>query len=448
MTPAEQTISGWGNHPRANSHVYHPRRLCDLPPLMQAGADRTLVAHGLGRSYGDAATNCDAGVVDTTGLNRFISFDQTSGLLTAEAGVSYADLIEVLLPRGWFPKVTPGTKFVTLGGAIAADVHGKNHHKHGSFNRCVKSFTLLTPTGELLDCSPQEHADVFWSTLGGMGLTGLIQTVTIELRRVDSAWIDLTTTRVADLDAMLEHFALTDDETTYSVAWIDCLAGGAKLGRGVVLQGEHAGVETGSVGDFLRPSRRTKSVPFDMPGFVLHPLSVKAFNSFYYTTHRSGRSRIDIDRYFYPLDAVHHWNRIYGRRGFVQYQPVFPESDGGRGVRAVIDRLVQAKRSSFLAVLKRMGGQEMGPLSFPMKGLTLAVDIPRAHGIDGFLRELDKIVLDHGGRLYLAKDGSMSAETFAKMYPRLDEFRAVQRRLDPRGLMASDQARRLRIVEA
>lgn len=441
MKPTRRIISGWGNFPQVECEVFRPDRAARLDALLDQMPDRTVIARGLGRSYGDAATNLNAGVVDMTGLDRFIAFDETTGILTAEAGVSYADLIEVLLARGWFPMVTPGTKFVTLGGAVAADVHGKNHHREGSFNACVKSFALLTPTGELLNCSRDQHADVFWATLGGMGLTGLIKTVTIHLRKVSSAFMDVTTTRVNNLDAMLEHFGKTDDDYRYSVAWIDCLAKGDKLGRGVVLQGEHA-VDGGDL-----PRKRSKTVPIDFPSFALNPLSVRAFNGAYYATHRSGKSCEDADTFFYPLDRVQHWNRIYGKRGFVQYQPVFPQADGQAGVRAVIERLVAEKRSSFLAVLKQMGGHDTGPLGFPMKGLTLAVDLPRAPGIDQFLSELDKLVLEHGGRVYLAKDGSMSAETFNQMYPRLDEFRAVQQRLDPQGVLSSDQSRRLGITE-
>jgi FAD/FMN-containing dehydrogenase len=442
VKPTHETLSGWGNCPRVGCEVLRPTRAARLRSLVLKSDPRHLIARGHGRSYGDPAINEGLGVVDMNALNRFITFDQTTGLLTAEAGVSYADLVDVLLPRGWFPMVTPGTKFVTLGGAIAADVHGKNHHRDGSFNACVRAFTLLAPTGEVLTCSRQDNPEVFWATLGGMGLTGFIQAATIQLRKVASPYMDVTTTRVGNLDAMLEHFTKTDDNFTYSVAWIDCLAKGDKLGRGVVLQGEHA---LGTVG--ACPVKRSKSVPFDFPSFALNSLSVRAFNGVYYATHPTGKQREDVNTYFYPLDAVHHWNRIYGRRGFVQYQPVFPEADGDKGVRALIERLAKAKRSSFLAVLKRMGEHETGPLGFPVKGLTLAVDLPRAPGIDAFLSELDKLVLDHGGRVYLAKDASMSEQTFKQMYPRLDEFKQIKQRVDPRGVLSSDQSRRLGITE-
>ncbi len=441
MKPGRETLSGWGRHPRVACAVYRPDRQGQLTSVLRDASGLSQIARGLGRSYGDASTNQDQGVVDMTALSRFIAFDESTGILTAEAGVSYADLVDVLLPRGWFAAVTPGTKFVTLGGAIAADVHGKNHHRDGSFNSCVRSFELLTPAGELLTCSRELNAEVFWATLGGMGLTGFIQTATIQLRKVQSAFVDVTTTRVGNLDAMLEHFTKTDEDLTYSVAWIDCLAKGDRLGRGVVLQGEHAPGTCGPA-----PSKRSKSVPFDFPGFALNPLSVRAFNGVYYASHGSGQAKEDVNTYFYPLDAVHHWNRIYGRRGFVQYQPVFPVADADKGVRALIQKLVDARRSSFLAVLKQMGGHEGGPLGFPMKGLTLAVDLPRAPGIENFLNELDRLVLDHGGRVYLAKDGSMSPESFRRMYPRLDEFLQVKARVDPHDLLSSDQSRRLKIT--
>lgn len=440
-----QHLAGWGLQPRADCAVYRPGGAAKLGALLDAEhGPQTFISRGLGRSYGDAATNDGGGVVLHTGMDRFLAFDDEAGLVTAEAGVSYADLIDALMPRGWFPAVTPGTKFVTLGGAVAADVHGKNHHRDGSFNSCVQSFTLRTPVGETLTCSRDENPDVFWATLGGMGLTGFILTVTLQMLRVTSSRLSVQTTRVGSLDAMLEHFDRTDDDHRYSVSWIDCLARGAKLGRGVVMQGTHA---EGDGRLDLRPgNRRAKSVPFHFPSCALNALSVKAFNTAYYARHRNGTHVEGFDPFFYPLDAVHHWNRVYGRRGFVQYQPVFPEADGAAGVRAVIERLSAAKRSSFLAVLKRMGGQEVGPLGFPMAGLTLAVDMPRSPGLTGFLHELDAIVLDHGGRVYLAKDAEMTAETFAAMYPRLDAFREVQHRLDPDGLMSSTQARRLGIV--
>ncbi|XAM01268.1 FAD-binding oxidoreductase [Phycisphaeraceae bacterium D3-23] len=441
-----QPLAGWGVQPRVDCAVYRPSGAAAIRELIEhAGAQRTLISRGLGRSYGDPATNAQ-GVVLHTAMDRFLAFDDTTGVVTAEAGVSFADLIEALLPRGWFPAVTPGTKFVTLGGAVAADVHGKNHHRDGSFNTCVLSFDLLTPTGEHLTCSRDENTDVFWATLGGMGLTGFILAVTLQMLKVMSARIDVQTARVGSLDAMLEHFAKTDDDHRYSVSWIDCLARGAKLGRGVVMQGTHA---PGNGESDLRPARRrAKTVPFHFPKQALNALSVKAFNTTYYAKHGSGRHTEGFGPFFYPLDAVHHWNRVYGRRGFVQYQPVFPEQDGAAGVRAVIEKLSAAKRSSFLAVLKRMGGQPVGPLGFPMAGLTLAVDMPRGPGLRDFLHELDAIVLDHGGRVYLAKDAEMTADTFAAMYPRLNEFQQIRRRLDPAGVMASTQARRLGIVGA
>lgn len=442
MKTHPRTLSGWGNFPRVTCSVARPARRQGLErlALSHGGA---WIARGLGRSYGDAATNRSQHVVAMTGLNRFIAFDDETSTLTAEAGLSLAELIDVFLPRGYFPFVTPGTQFITLGGAVAADVHGKNHHREGSFSSSVIAFTLLTPTGDMLTCSRQQNTDVFWATLGGMGLTGFIQTVTIRLRQVSSAIMDITTTRVADLDQMLEHFAATDDDSLYSVAWIDCLAKGDKLGRGVVLQGEHAQGQ----GPIVTPRKRTRSVPFDFPSFALNPHSVRAFNKLYYRTHPTGQSQEDVNAFFYPLDSVCRWNRIYGKRGFVQYQPVFPQIDGANGVRAVIERLVQTQSSSFLAVLKQMGEHDCGPLGFPVKGLTLAVDLPRVSGIERLLAELDQLVLEHGGRVYLAKDGSMSQKTFEQMYPRLDEFKAIQQRLDPQGKLASDQSRRLGITQ-
>jgi FAD/FMN-containing dehydrogenase len=389
--------------------------------------------------------------------------------------VSFADVIEHFLPRGWFLPTTPGTKFVTVGGAIAADVHGKNHHVDGSFGNFVVDLRLLLANGDVLDCSPAQNADVFWATVGGMGLTGVIVSTRFRLHRVESAWYDVTYHRTANLDDTLECFADTDAAYRYSVAWIDCLARGGSLGRSVAmlanearatdlpasLAGAAGGLSASASnpeGRFNRrsrssclvvPRKRGKSVPVNLPGWVLNPLSVRAFNELYYATHRDGRQFVDFDSFFYPLDGVHRWNRIYGKRGFVQYQALFPRDTSRAGLVELLERITASRKGSFLAVLKTTGAANPGLLSFPKPGVTLALDFPHTgDDLAALLCECDEIVLRHGGRLYLAKDALTTPHAFAAMYPRLPEFREIKHRLDPQNRFVSSQARRLRIVES
>jgi FAD/FMN-containing dehydrogenase len=341
---------------------------------------------------------------------------------------------------------------VTVGGAIAADVHGKNHHQDGTFGNFVLDFKLLTPTGDTLVCSANNHSEVFWATLGGMGLTGVILSARIKLRPVESAWMRVDYQQAANLEDALGRMTESDIHYQYSVAWIDCLATGRHMGRAVLMRGNHAPAKElpASYRDPLAaPPHRRWTLPCDFPSLALNSLTVRTFNTLYYNLHRNAvRKLADIETFFYPLDSVHHWNRMYGRRGFVQYQSALPLAGGLEGLKKVLARLTQSRRASFLAVLKRFGKSNPGPLSFPMEGYTLALDLPVASGLIPLLHELDKLVLDYGGRIYLAKDAATTAPTFAAMYPKLEEFRAIKNRLDPQGLLSSSQARRVGIVES
>jgi len=431
--------------------VYRPERCDEIEGILSAREQPTFVARGRGRSYGDTSINADGGVVVTTELNRMIAFDGVSGVLECEAGVGLDDIIDTFLPRGWFLPVTPGTKFVTVGGAIANDAHGKNHHNDGTFAGFVESFTLLAPTGDVYTCSRDKNADIFWATVGGIGLTGFILTARIRLLSVDTAYAKADYFRARDLveafDLMREH----DEGYRYSVAWIDCVATGAQLGRSVLMCGNHATVNdlppnVATPFDVRLPPR--VNVPVDFPSSTLNPLSIRAFNELYYATNPTKLGKlVDYERYFYPLDFVHQWNRVYGKAGFTQYQFIVPP-EAQEGLKTIVECLSAAPEvSSFLAVLKRCGEENEGLLSFPMPGYMLALDIPMRPGLVEFLRELDRIVLDHGGRLYLAKDACMTAETFSRMYgEKLDRFREIRRRIDPDGVLSSSQARRLEIV--
>ena len=442
-------LAGWGRYPVERCHVFRPERRAAVAEALASKAAPSFIARGLGRSYGDAALNADGGVIVHDRLDRVLDFDERTGLLHCEAGVSFADILAWWLPRGRFPPVTPGTKFVTVGGAIAADVHGKNHHRDGTLGASIESLTLLTADGETLRCSRTEHADVFWGTVGGMGLTGMILDARLRLRPVESAWLRVDYRKARDLDETLGIFAASDEDSAYSVAWIDCLARGAATGRAVLMHGDHAtAAEARVAGRETLPLAQSRQhvVPFDVPGVFLNPLSVRLFNGAYYAAHRDETSLVHFERFFYPLDGLSHWNRLYGRRGFVQYQVVLPTAEAPRGLVELLERLSASGRPSFLAVLKRLGPANPGLLSFPREGYTLALDLPVRDGLVDFLRALDRLVLARGGRIYLAKDATTTPEAFREMYPRLDEFRALKARLDPRGVLSSSLARRLRIV--
>jgi FAD/FMN-containing dehydrogenase len=446
-----RSLSGWGRFPIESCNVYRPESRRQLAAILESSAQPSFISYGLGRSYGDAPLNSRGGVICHTRLNRFLAFDARAGVLECEAGVSLAEILQYFLPRSFFLPVTPGTKFVTVGGAIAADVHGKNHHREGTFGNFVLDFNLLTPAGERLCCSPNCNPDIFWATLGGMGLTGIILSARIKLRPVESAWVLVDYQKATNLEDALDRMTESDIRYQYSVAWIDCLATGRHMGRAVLMRGNHAPANElpASIGDpLVGPSRRHWALPFDFPSLALNRLTVRAFNSFYYRLHRdAARQLVDLETFFYPLDAIQHWNRLYGRRGFVQYQVALPVEGGREGLREVLTRLARSRRASFLAVLKRFGRPNPGLLSFPIQGYTLALDLPAARGLIPLLHELDRVVLDYGGRIYLAKDAVMTSQSFAAMYPKLEQFRAIKSRLDPRGLLSSSLARRLAIVE-
>jgi decaprenylphospho-beta-D-ribofuranose 2-oxidase len=446
----QQELSGWGGMNPESCDVFRPEKRRSLSELVECKHSDTLIARGLGRSYGDAAVNGGNGVVNTTRLDRMLDFDPEEAVLECEAGVSLADIIDVFLPRGYFVPVTPGTRFVTVGGAIANDVHGKNHHCDGTFCEYVESFTLLIPSGDVLTCSRDENEDVFWATAGGVGLTGIILTARVRLMAVESAYISADYTQCTDLDHALDAMAERDEDYQYSVAWVDCLAKGKHLGRSVLMQGNHAHVEQLPGGRATSPfevkGSFPKVVPFNCPSFVLNPLSIQAFNTAFYAAHPTSTGKIvDYGRYFYPLDTIQHWNRLYGKNGFAQFQATLP-FESKQGLVSMLERLAKSRRASFLAVLKTFGEQNPGLLSHPMKGYTLTLDLPNRGDLTGFLAELDTILLDHGGRLYLAKDAVATPDMIAAMYPRLDEFKAIQKRLDPKGVLSSSMARRLGLV--
>jgi decaprenylphospho-beta-D-ribofuranose 2-oxidase len=444
-----QSLSGWGRFPVEPCRLYEPRDETELASLFVSRRDRSYIARGLGRSYGDAALNRGAAAVSALWLNRIFSLDRT-GTLDCEAGASLDEIIRYVLPRGFFLPVTPGTRFVTVGGAIAADVHGKNHHRAGSFSNFVADLELLSPLGERVLCSPERAPELFWAAVGGMGLTAFITRARIRLRPVQSAYVLVRFEKANNLVEALELLHEGDQQYEYSVAWVDCVARGARLGRSVVMLARHAvEIPKGARDPLALPERRAVDIPFALPVTPLRPWTVQAFNALYFASKPAASERLlDLDRFFYPLDSVGNWNRLYGRGGFVQYQVVVPHGETSAAFTSILRRIHDSGRAAFLGVLKRFGEASRGMLSFPMPGATLAVDIAMDRDLPAFLQELDALILDHGGRIYLAKDATLSAGNFARSYPRLDEFRAVKRKLDPRGLISSSLARRLKIADA
>jgi len=444
-------LSGWGRtSPSASSVIPVDVEVSAVDAVRTVGG-RGVLARGLGRSYGDSAQNAGGDVLAMDRFDRVLSFDSSTGVVEVEAGVSIDALITRLLPSGWFVPVTPGTRSVTVGGAIAADIHGKNHHVEGSFGSHVLSLDLLLADGSIRTLDPAGSPAEFWATVGGMGLTGVILRARVSMKPVPSAYIRVDTQRASDLDDLMARLVALEGRHPYSVAWIDCLSKGARLGRGVITAGTFAEVDALLPSQVIAPlgysPAQPVSTPRMIPSGLLNRWSVAAFNQAWYR--KAPASRTDeiqsMSTFFHPLDGVSGWNRLYGRLGFVQYQFVVPES-GADVVRLAVERLSEIGAASFLAVLKRFGAGDAAPLSFPMAGWTLAMDIPTGvEGLGVVLDNLDEAVADAGGRVYLAKDARLRPELVPQMYPRLDEWRSVRDRLDPKRTFRSDQARRLHL---
>ena len=427
-------LSGWGRYPALDCRLEPLRRCEDLSGLLRRGG--TLIARGNGRSYGDAALNPDL-TLSMLALDRMQSFDARTGTLTCEAGVLIADILDTFVPRGWFPPVVPGTQFVTVGGMIAADVHGKNHHCDGTFGAHVESLTLATAEGEVRECSRTEQADLFRATLGGMGLTGVILSARFRLRPIETAFVMEETLAARDLDEVMDLFEASR-AWPYSVAWLDCLARGAKLGRSLLMRGAFmtpAALPPELASDPLCPPPTGQLwIPAAAPSVLLNRVSVGLFNALYYHLGRArvGARPVHFAPFFFPLDRLAAWNRLYGRKGFVQYQCVLPKSESPAGLAALLECVAAKGHGSFLAVLKLFGPAGDGLLSFPMEGYTLTLDFPMRPGTLALLEALDEITHRHGGRVYLAKDACCAPERVREGYPRWDAFEAVRAAAAPR----------------
>lgn len=419
------SLRSWGGYPRTQQTVHDLHWTSDPLPDPQ---DSTLLPYGCGRSYGDSCLNDGGHVVRTRALNRFLDFHPPSGELECESGVTIAEVIDFALPRGYFPPVTPGTKFVTIGGAIANDVHGKNHHVDGTFGRFVDSFQLVRSSGERLTCSLEQNPALFQATIGGLGLTGLITSARFRLRPVAGPWMDVRVAEMPNLNSFFTHSRLYGEEYPYVVSWVDCLATGKDLGRGIFLCGRHSA----EPGPAVKPGKLPLFVPVEIPFSLINYPFLKAFNALYRTAQKSkaGEGRQHFEPFFYPLDAVGHWNRIYGKAGFLQWQCLVPTADAPAAMREILERIARAGTGSFLAVMKIMGDQpSAGMMSFNAPGVTLALDFPVNPQVFPLLNRLDEVVRQAGGMLYPAKDARMSGEDFRAAYPRWEEFSQY---LDPK----------------
>jgi len=440
-------LSGWGANLRVDCYLREP----ETPEQVASWLDRSgSIARGLGRSYGDAAINAGGQVLGMTRVSRYLGFDDASGTLVCEAGVSLEQIIRDFAPRGWFPMITPGTKLVTIGGCIANDVHGKAHHAQGSFSNCVESMTILLASGEVVVTSRRENPELFFANFGGMGLLGIVLTATIRLRKIETTYFHQKSLRVASLGELLATLDEQDQLFPYSVSTLDVFATGARLGRGVVTVGDHARLDELPLAQRARPllvaPRSRLGVPFELPEFTLNRLSMRLVNAVIQRIQRSARPIGHYEGFFYPLDKLMHWNRGYGRRGFTQYQFVIPFADGEKRLRELLTTILSSGELPFLNILKRLGKESPGGLSFPQEGYTLAIDFPiRRHTAD-LLRRLDRMVLDAGGRVYLGKDSFLEADMFRAMYPETERWLALKAKYDPRGVFTSNLARRLRLV--
>lgn len=434
----KKLITNWNNYPVVEAREVSFDYENDIA-LKLAGSS---IAHGNGRCYGDASLSSE--IVNTLRFDKIVAFDEGEGIITCQSGLLLSDLLQVIVPRGWFLPVTPGTKFITVGGAVASDVHGKNHHVDGSFSRHIISLSVLTGTGRTFVCGPDAYPDLFRATCGGMGLTGVILEVKFRLKRINTSFIRQRQIKARNLDEVMDLFD-ANMGYTYSVAWIDCLKGGKNFGRSVLMLGEHAiRDEIKSDKPLVAKEKALCTVPFYFPSFVLNGFSVKVFNALVYAKNykRTMDSVVHYDTFYYPLDSVLNWNRIYGRKGFVQYQFVLPLADSKKGLTDILARIRMRGTGSFLAVLKLFGEQD-DLISFPMKGYTLALDFPIRPGLFDFLDELDRRVADYGGRIYLSKDARMKNEIFWMTYPHATSFSEILKKYDPDNRFVSRLSQRL-----
>ena len=430
-------VSGWGNYPVVNARTSQPYNSEEILSHIEACETSGNIARGLGRSYGDSSLS--ENIIQTTRIDQFLNFDDSSGVLTCAAGVSLATILDNFAFKGWFLPVSPGTKFVTIGGAIASDVHGKNHHKDGTFSDHVLSMTIATVSDGLVYCDRTSRSELFRATCGGMGLTGIITEARVKLIKISSTFINQKTIKTNNLDETFDTFESYRD-APYSVAWIDCLAAGDQLGRSVVMLGEHS-----KNGSFKHDSKLHLKVPTFLPSPILNKYTVQIFNNVYYNLSDTTTKKppVHYETFFYPLDRITNWNLIYGKKGFTQYQFVIPAAAGLNALKSILQKITESGLGSFLSVLKKFGPNNNNYLSFPMEGYTLALDFKINTKLFPLLDLLDKMVMNYGGRVYMSKDCRMSETTFKESYPNWEKFMEVRRTYKADKLFNSTQSIRL-----
>lgn len=439
-------IAGWGNFPWVKSNIFSIQNASEIKDIICK--EEQNISRGLGRSYGDQSVNENRNVILTQRLNHFLAFDGSTGLLVCEAGVSLADIIHTFAPRGWFPLVNPGTKNVSIGGAIANDIHGKAHHVDGSFVNCVQEFNILLADGTVKKASRKENSDLFWASFGGLGLLGIILDASIQLRRIETTYFKQKAIKVENLDALLDTIDQQNEEYAYSVAWVDSLARGKRLGRGVCTAGDIASIEDLPPKIRKNPLQTSSdprlSLPIYMPHFALNNFTVGILNKALEILQSSGKAIAHYESFFFPLDGVNQWNRGYGKKGFIQYQFVIPLENGRKNIRAILEKIARSNNAPFLNVLKKFGdGEANSLLSFPMKGYTFAIDFPVRTGLKDLTEELDKMVINFGGRVYLGKDAMLDPASFKAMYPQHNDWLKVKQKYDPENKFSSNLSRRI-----
>lgn len=427
------SLQSWGMYPLVENNIIKFQSEKELADKLKVTDE--LIPYGNGRSYGDSALNHT--LVHTRPYDYFLGFDESTGILHVQAGVLLSEILESVVKHGWFLKITPGTKLISVGGAIASDIHGKNHHIEGCFSECVEEFSIMLADGEVQTVTKGE--DLFLATCGGMGLTGVILTAKISLKKINSQFINQTTIKTKNLK---ETFAAFEEYKTdpYSVAWIDCLAKGENIGKSLLMVGDFA-----DDGDLRYKPKSKLNIPFNFPSFALNTLSVKAFNWLYYNKSKDGVShqRVHFDSFFYPLDSIRNWNRIYGKNGFTQYQFILPKESSFDGLERILDKISKSGKGSFLAVLKLYGKENGNYLSFPIEGYSLALDFKIEDGLFELLDELDEIVVECGGRIYLTKDVRVSKKTFEYGYDKIEVFRKFREKNNMSEKFNSLQSKRL-----
>lgn len=429
------SLNSWGMYPRIKNRQFSFDNEQELKKIIEENQD--LIAYGNGRSYGDSALNTN--IIHSKKYNHFLEFDEKNGLLHCQSGVMLSEILDIFIPKGWFLKITPGTKLITIGGAIASDVHGKNHHIEGCFSECVEELNLMLANKEIKTCSRKQNKELFQATCGGMGLTGIILDAKIQLKKIKSKNINQTTIKTKNLQETFDAFEKYSD-FAYSVAWIDCLAKGENIGKSVLMLGDFA-----DDFDLNYKHKKKLNIPFNFPSFVLNSFSVKIFNWLYYKKFSSNKSfkKVDIDSFFYPLDAIDNWNRIYGKQGFTQYQFILPKQTSKAGLYEALETISKSAKGSFLAVLKLYGKKNDNYLSFPIEGYSLALDFKIDKDLFRLLDILDEIVLKHNGRVYLTKDVRVSREVIEKSYKDIENFRNLRKFYNLNDKFNSLQSKRL-----